>query len=685
VSLKGDKRVGQYRYMLRKTLAPWRFKETIDEVKEFCQEFHIDEVIWKVDAEDFNHGITPLSIIKEFIPWLGKARDELSEIGVAFSINPWVTHNHSDRGRDMRKVHPGMEFCLDWTGLQSKACACSLSRVWRDWLSESYRLYASTKPSILWVEDDIRTYNHSPVSWGCFCPAHLRLFSERVGLSKTISREELIKAILAPGKPHPWRGEWMRMLSDIMIQVVSELERAVHEVSPETRLGLMSSSPDHHAAEGRRWEPFVRALSGKHRPVCRPHLPPYSEDFALILIPAADIVRETVYCLPKDTQICPELENMTFTRFAKSVRFSRLQIGISALMGFSNITMNLYDHIGTPIFQEPQYGEMLKEVKPKLESIISARTCLANKDIGVRLIHSDEASTNKHLEENASYSDLIPYARGWSSALQSIGYPITFNESPITAVTGDVLRSMSHEKLYELLSKGLLIDASAALALEDMGYGEKIGASVERIFQKDTMAISAEEYFNPKFGGEKERYMTLTGVGADRRLAKLAPREGSIIVSKFVDPDRIGIMPGMVAYENDLGGRIIQYAADFSKGSGVGFLNWTRAHQLTHVLDWLGCDNTMVRTISGPYLFTVCTEYEGGLFLGVANLSTDSAPNLQFRLKLCEDKKVTGVKSISKEIPRTSVTYHEKVWWISCEEPLDIFDFTALIIEISDL
>ncbi|NMD87640.1 hypothetical protein HF882_13705 [Victivallis vadensis] len=134
-------------------------------------------------------------------------------------------------------------------GSVAKHCACFLSPVWREHIRALWRIYSETRPQVMWVEDDIRTFNHEPVEFGCFCPRHLRLFGERIG--RPVEREELVRAILAPGRAHPWRREYLEMQRDIIVENAAFLAKTVHEVSPENSMGLMSSGPRLHCLEGR--------------------------------------------------------------------------------------------------------------------------------------------------------------------------------------------------------------------------------------------------------------------------------------------------------------------------------------------------------------------------------------------------------------------------------------------------
>lgn len=630
----------QFHYMLRKTLIPWKPDETISEVLDFCVRHGIGEVMWKVDVEEFNHGLTPLDIIENMLPWLAKARDAGLERGIQFSINPWVTHNHADRGRDMRTVHPGMTFCVDYTGVRSRACACSLSEAWQQYLCDAFSLYASTHPNILWVEDDIRTFNHPPVRHGCFCDAHLTAFGERIG--RKVTREELVEAILAPGEPHPWRSEWMKMLGEIMVQVLEKLEHAVHDVSPETRLGLMTSDPESHALEGRMWAHLGRALEGPHTLVARPCMGCYNEVLPDGLIQVLNITRKTIFCLPRNTRICPELENFNYTRFAKSVRSTRLQLAASALLAARDITMNLFDHMGTPMALDEAYGRMLVQMRPWLDALADLPH-ESSRERGVRLLHSPKAPRSVRLEEGARYEDMMPKGDGWSYPLQAVGIAVTFEKGAAAAVTGQVLRAFSDEDIRELLSGGLLLDASAALVLEELGYGGLLPAHIEETFNKNDVLLSAEEFFAPEFKGAEGKYLTLTGITPGEVLARASVANSGRQISRFVAPDRNEVMSGLIVGENSIGGRVAVYPANLCGGVTKSFLNWHRQEQLGAVTRWLTRGNGFLQALGGPYLYALRRDSDTEALVGIMNLSLDPVEDLSIEIGIPEHAKLNDV------------------------------------------
>ena len=353
------------RYALRRTLPPWCFDECLAELLDFCQEASIDEIILKVDVEEFSHGIPTVEWLMAYMPKMKKVRDELKKIEVAFSINPWITVGHLDRGRDLRRIFPDFDWMVGHRGETCKAVACPLSEGWREHTKKLWQMYASLKPNVIWVEDDIRTFNHTPIDFGCFCEKHLEIFSKRAG--EKVSREKLVEAILKPGKPHPWRALWLDLLRDVILDTCSMLAKTVHEVSPKTFLGLMSSGPAIHCAEGRDWNKLAEVL-GDGKPIySRPTLWNYNEGALTGLYDSARQIKRTRYVLPKGTIEQTEVENIPFTAFAKSSSFTALQILLSVAHGCDGATLNLFDHMGTTMTLDPDIVEMLSSHRKLVE------------------------------------------------------------------------------------------------------------------------------------------------------------------------------------------------------------------------------------------------------------------------------------------------------------------------------
>jgi hypothetical protein len=88
-------------YALRRTIPRWDADRNIAELMGFCKENGVDEVIIKVDTEEFSHGLPTVGWLDSYLPILKQIKSKLKQIDVVFSINPWATLVRCDRGRDV--------------------------------------------------------------------------------------------------------------------------------------------------------------------------------------------------------------------------------------------------------------------------------------------------------------------------------------------------------------------------------------------------------------------------------------------------------------------------------------------------------------------------------------------------------------------------------------------------------
>lgn len=207
----------------------------------------VDEVMVFFFGEELNTGHEPMEGVRFWIERTRPWRQALRERGLAVSLNIWQTLLHRDNARTL---HPGQHWqtMVGPHGEQAAACVCPLDPNWRAYYEQMLRLFAREGFRVIWVQDDFRLHNHRPLTWGgCFCPLHVAEFGRRTGL--TAAREQIFHNCTAPGQPHPWRQLWLDMWDDTMREVVSSWRAMVEPAG--TRLGLMSSRMEAHAAEGR--------------------------------------------------------------------------------------------------------------------------------------------------------------------------------------------------------------------------------------------------------------------------------------------------------------------------------------------------------------------------------------------------------------------------------------------------
>lgn len=470
-----------FKYMLRLCLQPGFHTESkLQEAVDFCLESRIDDVIFFISVEELSKGFLTR---EETLPWIemiSTAKPILAKHGITTSINPWMTLGHADRGRI---INPGLNFrrMVDRNGYEATGQACPLSQEWRSYIQEMYELYASIEPYMIWIDDDFRLHNHAPLAWGgCFCDLHLKEYSRRTGVSLT--RDDFVKGILMPGEPHPYRKVWLDTSRGTMVDLASLIGNAVHRVSPETHVGLMSSAPNVHCAEGRDWMAVLNGFAGEiHNPANRPHLPAYSEVTGANYVWGFNAIsRRTQAAVPHNTELYTELESFPDTRFTKSRTFTRYQMETSAVLGANGVTFNIFDMMGNGVMSQEGYHKSLADSKDFLNRITDLGLSRSTEK-GVKVLTNSKSSYSIKTPIGQYIEEMYPYETFWASMLGSYGIANTYSidelpQSGAAAISGQVLRNYSEVEIRDLFKNCFIVlEADAIETLIDLGLGDLAG------------------------------------------------------------------------------------------------------------------------------------------------------------------------------------------------------------------
>ncbi len=628
-----------YRYALRACIAPGFFvQEKLATLLTFCQEGRIEEVILFANYEDLNRGhVTP----EEQAEWLEvyrQAEETLSPAGISLSLNPWETILHADRGRVRR---PGQNFRLmvDPHGNQATACVCPLGEEWRAHLAATYARYAAVKPRVLWLEDDFRYHNHAPMLWGgCFCEEHLRIISERYGA--LVSREELVTALTAPGKPHPLRRLWLDLNGETTVELARHITQAVKAVSPETQMGLMTSVPATHCAEGRRWHELVEALGGGEKAVIRPHLPAYRESPPGQYLWRFSLSRQTAALLPQGTTVLPELDNGPHSLFTKSRAFTAFMIASSPILGASGITMNILDPQGNgPVLSEG-LQTMLGGLRPFLDQVVGLEV-RPEQLVGIRVPFSPRSSYTLRVDSQARVDFgrydlnnrvegkiewLYPDEAKWAGLLMCYGFSTEVTTArefsgETVAISGQWLRNLSTEEITRLFTENaILLDGSAAVTLCELGLGHLAGiAALKEIVPPETGAVSYEEIVDGTvlLGNARARFSAQGYAGP---AALFDYQTSASVVSELRDFNSCTTGPGIVFGTP----RCLVLPYLFPDGPETCLLSVLRKHLLISLLTRLACKPAQISYCpEQAYLTVFRYERPSGTVLLFANASTD--------------------------------------------------------------
>lgn len=597
-----------------------------DELLSFCQEADICAVMFYValDPNFYYMPDTP-NYAKEWRDFMLPYIQRLKEYGISYQLNFQNLIGATLSGVDFRYKYD-WEYMVDYKGVEI-ACACPLGEKFRKDAASRLKVWAETKPDVIWIDDDLRLHGHGAptlvggdyVDFYCFCDKHLQLFNQRYNTA--YDRESLVAEILKAGKPTKARKDYLQFLSDTMAETAGWISSIVHSVSPNTVIAQMTSAPDSHAAEGRNWGDFLHALSNGKTPVLRPTFGPYQEycprDFISSYSLLSQIKANVEESYNGKVEYCPEVENTRFTVWSKSAAATSFQLALSAFMGCKNITLSIFDLDGGAIFDEPSYGKMLKAQKPFLDKLAEL-----NLDEGEGQGVVIPTSGNSGKLYNCKCGDSFGSLRGGRSIngyLMKCGVPCVFKTpdkigKETVALDSYTANFLPDEYIKKILCGSVFMDGGAAEILIERGYSDLIG--ITKVSKKPHAVQSEKLNTFTRKDGTKIRIPSRIPPNCSY-LSEL--KDGANVLSEFISPEG-KIYPATVTFNNKNGGKIAVYLAKNNWGDGF----YTH-HRVRFIKDLLNSiSNRLDRLDCQSYVLFATSKNGDKKYYFIANLSSDT-------------------------------------------------------------
>lgn len=626
-----------FRYCFRFCCDPgFNDESEIPKLLSFVDEALVDDVMVFVNVEEINTGHMDEPEQDVWLALLRRIKALLDERDVSLSVNHWHSLMHADLGKRLRPDQPfrGM---VDPYGNVSSLCVCPLDENWRAYIARIYARYAALSPDTVWVEDDFRYHNHDPLVWGgCFCEEHMRRFSARAG--KPLTREAFVAGVLQPGEPSPYRKIWLDECREGLEDAARAIEKAVHAVDPGVKIGLMSSVPYVHSAEGRNWKSLLGALCGNgNPPVSRIHLPAYQELVPSKYLQAFHMVSYVNRALlAPETLVYPELENYPYSRFSKSRTFTRFQLLSSLALNLSGMTIDLFDLNGRGIIPGDGFQTMLREVKPVLNAM-NASGAFAAERRGVCVLVDERASYTLHTQAGARMEELYPEEVYWAGLLPAMGVPTYIGVWPddaqgVAAVSGQYFRSLPADRIERLFSENfMLLDGDALETLLDLGLGRLAGVASACRMKQNSGAYTFEQVANGRtYTGVPDARASCVISGADALNVTYLPDADAEEYSALYDSFRRRAASCQVV----AGGRVLVYPFGHFGGPQEippMLLNDVRQEILQDVLFSSGrLDVPMVE--GTPYLVPYVFSDGDASYLYLVNGALDAADGVSLRM-----------------------------------------------------
>ncbi len=452
---------------------------------------------------------------------------------------------------------------------------------------------------------------------GCCCPRHMELLQKRLG--ETLTREQLHEWVYDHGE-NPRRQAWMDVMGQTLREFTGKVERFVHGLDPEVRVGLSANSSS-FTIEGVGIDELARIVAGKHRPFLRLTGAPYWRNMPTF---ATNMEAERLQCQWCGDNIELIAEGDTYPRPRFLVSASELEIFDTVLRadgGPDGILKYMIDYNSSPTYETGYADRHLRnrELYEEIEKRFSKGTVE-----GVRVFENTAQLTGISFGKDHpvdQFSTYLPLVS--QNFLCDNSIPTVYGAS-----TGAALAFGENAKHLtpEMLAQGVILDAPAAKILLERGVDigvdamPPIAAPVAELFDGEMTACSFEREasfyrYVLKPGAKELGQFCLAGPGLG-----VIPPEGIDHCERF---------PSCYLYENEAGQRFMVYpfAAEtvLTRGTWcVGLSrNYCRQKQLVESIEWLQKKPLPAVSLKNPFLYLLCKRDGNRLSVGLWNIFAD--------------------------------------------------------------
>lgn len=646
------------KYWLRRVIFEDTWEQQLEELIALCRRAEIDGVLLMEESHMVMMSPYPIQKHEKMAKIYRKMGERFAEEKIHYGVNIASLVGHTD-------MKVPAEYCLDiqkYVGddlQEAHACYCILDKKWQEYATEVCGLYASTKPEMLFIDDDFRSLNHGR-TLGCFCPLHVRETRKRLGNlwnpEKTFTAQDILKALQEDSaQALAIRTAWMEANGEGQKEAVRRIRECVQKENPDVMLGLMSSDEMRHSLQGRKIGELLKELAGETKKMLyRPTGAIYGDAIHGAVFEGHQRMALTMGEVDGKLHTVSELELFPHSRFGCSRRMSELLLKLQILAGADDISLNLYDYLGNPVEREPIWEAMLKENKEFLIFLSEMRK--GKKLRGFGLPYRQDESRYRTYD---GYHVQKLYANRILDILfPRMGIPVQFTEGSGNAIVGEAIWCYGDEEIEKFLSKGFFTDARGAAVLEKRGFGKYLGCHVR---QADSTIPALERLLPTSYAGEfsgdlmpcrwylyeeKERYV-------------LKPFEDAEVLTELLDLEKQAIGAGTVLYHNRLGGKCVVMALSPSEET------WCfrqRAWLIGQLAAELSGGELPLFIPDCPDLGPIYYENEanGNGLLAVLNGSLDSYNYKLTEQRICLRKKIYGegtekrLKGMSMEIWETN-------------------------------
>ena len=472
-------------------------------------------------------------------------------------------------------------------GVVANYSFCWNDKYFREYNRELVKYYVSAiRPGEFWIDDDLRAWNHAPVSFGCYCDHCISKFNQKYGYS--FDREALVEAFLHGDVKV--RERYITQIREDIASFTRELCEVVKEHSPETVISLQNCANGPYTGYGHDYIFDTMYDVTGYAPSYRPGGGTYNDHNPNQIIEKSYFLAWQNSMLPDYVKrIYPEIENTPDTAMGKTMAGTAFESTVYLASGMTDLSYAMLGDINEPLEFFEEGFELFSKQNAYWERL--AKVSLNSKDDGICFA----ASKKLHLRTLADSDDMYSFnAEHYSGAniLLRNGLPLTYRDANAYILHPEAAKQMSRDELADLLSLNVLTDAETVEYMQSLGIdlGFKLVRATtaqslvaNEIYTDHAVNKGYHDSFSPSFftAGRNNKYFML---GIPKDCEVLGYYDKDMICAPACDDPELPFGYATVAMRTAEGGKWAVMACDLWKG----IVPSTQRTRVLNIIDYIG-------------------------------------------------------------------------------------------------
>ncbi len=595
------------------------------------------------------HPPLPLNIMKDRSEILAGRMSAFRKRGYRAGINILSTIGHHNENLP-NSLSGDFTNVTDIEGNISRGSFCPNDERVRDYVRQVYDYLAKADPDHIWIDDDIRLFGHMPIRETCFCDRCLEIFVKESGRAWTRNSLNTSFNTGSTAEKMKLRTLWLQHNRDTIARLFELIEKTVHGLNPKIVLGFMTGD---RFFEGYDFDRWAEILSGPNRQevTWRPGGGCYTDNTLCELIWKSHDIGRQVAFLPDIVQsIQSEIENFPYQRLKKAAHSTALEAASHQAAGCTGTAFNVFAVYADPLVGINPHDEYeplvakLHETRPFYDLL--ARTFGRTPPSGVYTGWNKNTYAAGNLYAGRWFDgDMWKMCGHFADEVFEIGLPAAYSpqHAAVTLLFEDAVSALSEPEIKKILSEGVYLDGKSLTRLNEMGYGELTGFTVERWIENDAIEVLLPHPMNGKFAGQKRDARQSFHKGPAAVLNPTGKNTQSL--SRMVDyanTELAACSSGI--FENKLGGRV--HVGGYYPW--VFLQNISESGQTKSVIRWLSKDSLPAYISSFHKINLWARELEQGRH-AVALINTTLDPGKNVELLLRTNKNEISIHNMACE------------------------------------